>query len=252
MAKGNAKKGVAVFMILIMTVSLLLGSILILGLLNYAYANKIANIRSDLKIAILNDNAGTEVLALLSDRIEGYRHTEKIGSYLAEGMEDNSGYIAPFKQTLDTAFKKYDFAVSGTNVNFRNGVPQDLQDLTKPAIANCETAPGQDTVSDRISLVWPSESKDISSGFGGRDPSSNGVCSCHPGIDISGGGKRVLAAADGQIVFAGPSGGYGNMVIIEHKFNGKAYYTYYAHLDTIINSSGSVKAGEQIALSGNT
>ncbi len=61
----------------------------------------------------------------------------------------------------------------------------------------------------------------------------------HTGLDIAGSyGSAVVAADDGKVIFAGRSGGYGNLVKIDHQ-NG--YVTYYAH-----NSSFAVKPGQTV------
>lgn len=50
----------------------------------------------------------------------------------------------------------------------------------------------------------------------------------HNGLDIAGWyGDPVIAAADGDIIFRGPSGAYGYVVIINH---GDGVFTYYPHL----------------------
>lgn len=62
----------------------------------------------------------------------------------------------------------------------------------------------------------------------------------HTGVDIAGSyGSAVRAADDGKVIFVGWSGGYGNLVKIDHQ-NG--YVTYYAH-----NSSFAVKAGQIVS-----
>ena len=60
----------------------------------------------------------------------------------------------------------------------------------------------------------------VTSGFGHRDLSVAGASHEHKGIDI---GRRgadaspdIIAAADGIVLFAGRSNGYGNMVILGH------------------------------------
>lgn len=85
--------------------------------------------------------------------------------------------------------------------------------------------------------LWPlpnSRWSDITQAFGCTDfeleptaPSCPGGHT-HNGLDIAGWyGDPVIAAADGDIVFRGPSGAYGNVVIISH---GNNTFTYYPHL----------------------
>lgn len=74
----------------------------------------------------------------------------------------------------------------------------------------------------------------------------------HKGIDIAAPvGEPILAPAKGKVVFAGPrSGGYGNMVEIDHGFG---YHTRFAHASKLLVRTGqTVKRGEIIAEVGAT
>lgn len=73
----------------------------------------------------------------------------------------------------------------------------------------------------------------------------------HTGIDIANStGTSITAADAGKVSFAGYSGSYGNLVIINHE-NG--YQTYYAHCSKILVSKGTrVYKGQEIAKVGST
>lgn len=73
----------------------------------------------------------------------------------------------------------------------------------------------------------------------------------HNGYDFELDYQPVLAAADGKVIFAGwDNGGYGNMVLIRHR---SGYETLYGHLSQFdVQVGDRVKAGQQIAISGNT
>lgn len=91
----------------------------------------------------------------------------------------------------------------------------------------------------------------ISSPFGQRvDPLGAGV-RMHRGIDIAGAqDSPVLAAAPGVVRHAGPRGGYGRLVEIEH-FDGTR--TRYAHLAAATVRVGDrVEQGTRIARMGST
>lgn len=64
-------------------------------------------------------------------------------------------------------------------------------------------------------------------------------------------GTRVYATGDGKVASAGSnSGGFGNVVIIDH---GNGLRSYYAHLSEISVSEGMiVKRGDKVGLSGDT
>ncbi|HZC38683.1 MAG TPA: M23 family metallopeptidase, partial [Sphingomicrobium sp.] len=90
------------------------------------------------------------------------------------------------------------------------------------------------------------------SGFGERvDPFGHGL-GFHPGIDLAGTyGTPIYATADGTVQRAGwNSGGYGNLVEIDH---GRGITTRYGHMSAILVSAGQhVTRGEQIGRMGST
>ena len=74
----------------------------------------------------------------------------------------------------------------------------------------------------------------------------------HPGIDIANDlGTPIVATADGTVEYAGwDSGGYGNMVDINH---GNGILTRYGHASQVLVSAGQhVKRGQIIAYMGST
>nr|WP_218056028.1 murein hydrolase activator NlpD [Gilliamella apicola] len=108
------------------------------------------------------------------------------------------------------------------------------------------TDPGQidntpRTNSANISWHWPAKGKIIEK-----------FSSASKGIDISGSlGDKVMAAADGRVVYSGNAlPGYGNLIIVKHNDD---YLTAYAHNQSIlVKEQQSVRAGEQIATMGAT
>lgn len=99
---------------------------------------------------------------------------------------------------------------------------------------------------DRIGsgkLLWPVASYRITQYFKGAR---------HTGIDIGAPtGTTIFAADDGIVEYAGwNSGGYGNMIIINH---GSGLYTRYGHSSKLLVAVGqTVKRGDVIALVGST
>lgn len=73
----------------------------------------------------------------------------------------------------------------------------------------------------------------------------------HPGIDIpAGGGTPVAAARAGTVVFAGPGGSYGRLVVIAH---GRGVETWYGHLSRIGVVPGQhVRRGGRVGRVGST
>lgn len=73
----------------------------------------------------------------------------------------------------------------------------------------------------------------------------------HAGIDIaSPAGTVIRAAADGKVVIAGPTGGYGNYVCVQHT---DTLNSCYAHMSRFLTAIGALVAqGEPIGLVGCT
>ena len=91
----------------------------------------------------------------------------------------------------------------------------------------------------------------ISSLFGYRVHPITKVRTKHTGVDIPGSlNTPVYAARKGKVIFAGYSGGYGNLVIVRHD---KGYTTYYGHLNRITTKIGAnVGVGVMIGRMGST
>lgn len=106
----------------------------------------------------------------------------------------------------------------------------------------------------RAFLAAPVEFRRISSGFSrGRFHPVLGRFRAHEGTDYAAPpGTPVMAAGDGQVVRAGWSGGYGNLVELRHR-NG--VITRYGHLQRIargLRSGSRVTQGEVIGFVGST
>ena len=73
----------------------------------------------------------------------------------------------------------------------------------------------------------------------------------HSGLDIAAPkGTAIKVAASGTVIFAGYSGGYGNVVKVSH---GNGVMTYYAHCSKLYVSAGQkVNAGDVVAAVGST
>jgi murein DD-endopeptidase MepM/ murein hydrolase activator NlpD len=103
-------------------------------------------------------------------------------------------------------------------------------------------------------LQWPIEPPTwISSNYGWRRDPFSGAQAWHGGVDIAphnGAANYILAAAEGQVIFAGWNGGYGNCLMLEH---GNGTVTLYAHMSSLLVGVGEVVArGQRIARAGTT
>ena len=93
-------------------------------------------------------------------------------------------------------------------------------------------------------FTWPTSGQ-LTSGFGPR------WGRMHQGIDIAAPtGRPITAAKSGKVIVAGPSGGYGNLVVIDH---GGGLSTAYAHQSRIAVGVGDpVTQGGVIGYVGST
>ncbi|MBP7866369.1 MAG: M23 family metallopeptidase [Acidobacteria bacterium] len=101
-----------------------------------------------------------------------------------------------------------------------------------------------------IPSEWPVRGY-ISSWFGGRPDPFSGAPDFHAGLDIAApSGARVVAAADGTVLFAGAQSGYGYTVILWHRYG---ITSRYAHLSAIEARTGqSLKKGDSVGYVGST
>lgn len=98
--------------------------------------------------------------------------------------------------------------------------------------------------------VWPLMGR-LLSHFGQRQDPFYGNQAFHPGVDISAGvGAGVRTTADGVVVLAEWSGGYGKLIVVDH---GNGLQTYYAHLSRMDVIPGQeVRMGQVIGGAGAT
>ena len=124
----------------------------------------------------------------------------------------------------------------------RAGAPNFTQILT--SVGNVGAGFG---VANTVPSIWPTNGV-VSSPYGLRWNGSD----FHPGMDIANDmGTPIVATADGIVSEAGwNSGGYGNMVDIEH---GNGIMTRYAHASQVLVVPGQqVRRGQIIAYMGST
>ena len=102
-----------------------------------------------------------------------------------------------------------------------------------------------------IPASQPVTNVSFSSLFGVRSDPFRGTAAMHAGIDIPGAiGTPVYATADGIVGRAERSGGYGNLIEINH---GRGIATRYGHLSKILVVANTrVTRGQLIALMGST
>ncbi len=134
-------------------------------------------------------------------------------------------------------------------------IPLDGAEALASALSEASTAfdtLGQVKVAvKRLPLEQPIEGASRTSNFGSRTDPFLGSVAFHAGIDFrSPSGTNVEATAPGRVVNAGWTGGYGNMVEIDH---GRGMTTRYAHLSRIdVDVGQTVAKGAVIGEVGST
>ena len=106
-------------------------------------------------------------------------------------------------------------------------------------------------LAETVPLIAPIEGSVPTSNFGGRKDPFTGAARMHGGMDFrSAVGTPVRTAGSGRVVVAGPGGGYGNLVEVDH---GNGLVTRYAHLSAIgVAVDQPVAAGAVVGQVGST
>jgi murein DD-endopeptidase MepM/ murein hydrolase activator NlpD len=86
-------------------------------------------------------------------------------------------------------------------------------------------------LADEKGFLKPTSGR-FADGFGPRINPISGKKEFHPGLDLAPGWRaRVVAAQNGEVLFAGIRAGYGRLIILDH---GNGLTTRYGHLDQIL------------------
>lgn len=181
----------------------------------------------------------TRILNLTSDasettnEIQAIMHNVgvKVPNQIAAGAEDDDNgvggpYVAP--ENIDR-------------------FEQSMADLDT-ALTHLETMRG---AAESLPFRNPAQGKLITSPFGNRKDPFFGTLALHTGTDFHfSPGEKIKATAPGKIVSAGWTGGYGNMVEIDH---GDGISTRYGHMEQVLVKVGDkVDTGDAIGLAGST
>lgn len=102
-----------------------------------------------------------------------------------------------------------------------------------------------------LAFVPPIMEGRMTSNYGKRKDPFTKKKTFHGGIDIAAPeGTPVYASAEGQIIFAGEKGAYGQLIVIKHILG---FETRYGHLEEIqVEVGDKVKKNQQIGLVGST
>ncbi|HEX7085446.1 MAG TPA: peptidoglycan DD-metalloendopeptidase family protein [Vicinamibacterales bacterium] len=176
---------------------------------------------------------------------------------LAGGEDDEPGLgRTPFAETFDVELGRHLAAGGGIGIasviveayERQHGI---AQPFTAPApAAGAPVPPAAPTGVPAPAIPLPLADR-ITSPFGWRRDPLDGHGRQHRGVDIAAAhGDPIPAAADGRVVFAGPQGGYGLTVVVEH---GSGIRTRYAHLSELHVAAGQeVRQGQEVGKAGAT
>ena len=118
--------------------------------------------------------------------------------------------------------------------------------LVAMTLAGCAGARPEPAATAPSGWPLPSDVGVVSSSFGAPRGRST-----HQGVDFRAPrGTKVVATADGVVSFAGRTGDYGRMVVIDH---GNGWETRYAHLHRIkVETGDRVRRGREIGTVGHS
>ena len=98
--------------------------------------------------------------------------------------------------------------------------------------------------------VWPTRGW-VTSDFGNRLDPYTADRVMHHGLDIAAPhGKEILSPSEGTVVFSGPEGSYGNVLVIDHGYGVKTRYGHLAQID--VKAGERVMRGQKLGTVGNT
>lgn len=121
-----------------------------------------------------------------------------------------------------------------------------LTALTRPSTGGSGDGAPLGSVGETTRIVFPLPTGTWvrSSGYGWRTDPMTGRPAFHAGTDYAAAdGTPIFATADGIVTWAGPYGGYGQLIVIEHTIDGKRVASAYGHMWA---SGVHVSVGERV------
>ncbi len=231
-------------------------------LLSHTTKSKIYIRRIEVSKKLLHSSIAILILSfgLASLGLVGLLKTNVLAKSENSATTETAAIISPDNQT-NSEPKSIDYSRPAQSENFAmnsGGPVLDVQSTAEEAaesensdIANQIRSIASTANPTFLPTMWAHLGK-INNEFGfRRNPFGGRSYEFHPGMDIDGEkGDTVIAPANGTIIKAGWTGGYGNMIEIDH---GNGLTTRYGHLSKIeIQVGDSVQRGQLIGLIGST
>ncbi|HPN30569.1 MAG TPA: M23 family metallopeptidase [bacterium] len=218
-------------------------------LLNIFVTNIVWNIKSNkYKIEIKQNYALKKEISSLQQRIQSLNliisEKQKLINYIESQVGGLTGVITGEKNSFGIGGKETakfeNFIIDNINGNLNE----------RRGLNSSEQVEDKKTIYNYTPTIWPSEGY-ISSRFGYRISPFTRSQMFHEGLDIAAvTGTKIYAAASGTVIFSGIKPGYGNFIIIQHKYG---YSTAYGHCSKLlVTKNMNVKKGDLIGLVGNS
>ena len=173
-----------------------------------------------------------------------YRTETRHGSYTDADGESHS-----YSYTVEVPYEWYVLTVTLTARSFTDVAASHLdgEQFAHYALL-LQTKGSRQYIGNPFGFNWLPY---VTSYYGYRIHPISGVKDLHLGVDIGvAAGTEILSGQDGTVTFAGWSGDYGNVVVIE---NDKGLVSKYAHCESLLVTQGqTVSMGDAIAKVGST
>ncbi len=231
-------------------------------LLSHTTKSKIYIRRIEVSKKLLHSGIAIFLLSfgIVSLGVVGMLKTTVLAKSETPATIETAAIISPNNQTI-TEPKSIDYSRPAGTENFAmnsGGPVSDLQ-LTKEELDDAESGNVENQIRSILATANPSflptmwaHLGKINNEFGfRRNPFGGRSYEFHAGMDIDGErGDTVIAPANGTVIKAEWTGGYGNMIEIDH---GNGLTTRYGHLSKIeIQVGDTIQRGQLIGLVGST
>jgi murein DD-endopeptidase MepM/ murein hydrolase activator NlpD len=168
-----------------------------------------------------------------------------IARMLEDSMSNNQGLDEAEAPDVD------DSAGAGAGAGKTRAPRAPMLVQSRPGFASAPAPMPMPATETATANLPPAPARQVTSPFGSRVDPIDGARKFHPGIDLrAAAGEPIRVAGEGVVRRAGPRGGYGNAVEIDH---GGGLTTLYAHASEVsVNPGERVVAGQEIARVGQT
>ena len=206
----------------------------------------VSDMLSDKKAVLEQRDADLEVIR---DQISDLLNTSRV---FEESLHSTFGSLGIAHS--EDALRNMDSASLGDDVAELQAMKRLLQDSLEHFDQIAKMLQAQQSLIVELPTIWPLRDVRgyVTSYFGPTTHPFTKHWYLHKGIDIAySRGTKVVSTADGKVIEkAFDSGGYGNYIVIKHKYG---FYTRYAHMDKVYVKEGqNVQQGEVIGTLGNT